>query len=55
MATTKPTEPAKPSDATADAALLVNVLSKADRANIQFVTMPVEEPSWDPNRRIASA
>ena len=41
-------------DATADAALLVNVLSKADRANIQFVTMPVEEPSWDPNRRIAS-
>ena len=41
-------------DASADTTLLLNVLSKADRANIQFVTMPVEEPSWDPNRRIPS-
>ena len=41
-------------DARADLTLLLNVLSKPERANIQFVTMPVEEPSWDPNRRIAS-
>lgn len=41
-------------DARADLTLLLNVLSKTERANIQFVTMPVEEPSWDPNRRIAS-
>ena len=41
-------------DASADTTLLLNVLSKADRTNIQFVTMPVEEPSWDPNRRIPS-
>lgn len=41
-------------DASADTTLLLNVLSKVDRANIQFVTMPVEEPSWDPNRRIPS-
>ncbi|OFQ24812.1 LCP family protein [Schaalia meyeri] len=41
-------------DASSDATLLVNVLSKVNRANIQFVTMPVKEPSWDPNRRIAS-
>ncbi len=30
------------------------MLQKVDRSNIQFVTMPVEEPSWDPNRRIPS-
>ena len=41
-------------DASADASLLINVLQKVDRSNIQFVTMPVEEPSWDPNRRIPS-
>ena len=41
-------------DARADLTLLLNVLSKTERANIQFVTMPVEEPSWDPNRRLAS-
>ena len=41
-------------DARADLTLLLIVLSKTERANIQFVTMPVEEPSWDPNRRIAS-
>ena len=41
-------------DARADLTLLLNVLSKTERANIQFVTMPVEEPSWDPNRRVAS-
>ena len=41
-------------DARADLTLLLNVLSKTERENIQFVTMPVEEPSWDPNRRIAS-
>ena len=41
-------------DASSDASLLVNVLQKVDRTNIQFVTMPVEEPSWDPNRRIPS-
>ena len=41
-------------DARADLTLLLNVLSKTERANIQFVTMPVEEPSWNPNRRIAS-
>ena len=40
--------------ASADASLLINVLQKVDRPNIQFVTMPVEEPSWDPNRRIPS-
>ena len=40
--------------ASADASLLINVLQNVDRSNIQFVTMPVEEPSWDPNRRIAS-
>ena len=34
--------------------MLINVLQKVDRSNIQFVTMPVEEPSWDPNRRIPS-
>ena len=33
-------------DASADASLLINVLQKVDRSNIQFVTMPVEEPSW---------
>ena len=41
-------------DASSDASLLINVLQKVDRSNIQFVTMPVEEPSWDPNRRVAS-
>ena len=41
-------------DASADTNLLLNVLSKIDRTNIQFVTMPVEEPYWDPNRRIAA-
>ena len=41
-------------DASSDASLLINVLQKVDRSNIQFVTMPVEEPSWDPNRRIPS-
>ena len=41
-------------DASADASLLINVLQKVDRSNIQFVTMPVEEPSWDQNRRIPS-
>ena len=41
-------------DASADASLLINVLQKVDRSNIQFVTMPVAEPSWDPNRRIPS-
>lgn len=41
-------------DASADTSLLINVLQKVDRSNIQFVTMPVEEPSWDPNRRIPS-
>ena len=41
-------------DASADMSLLLNVLSKTDRSNIQFVTMPVEEPSWDRNRRIVS-
>ena len=40
--------------ASADASLLINVLQNVDRSNIQFVTMPVEEPSWDPNRRIPS-
>ena len=40
--------------ASADASLLINVLQNVDRPNIQFVTMPVEEPSWDPNRRIPS-
>lgn len=40
--------------ASSDASLLINVLQKVDRTNIQFVTMPVEEPSWDPNRRIPS-
>ena len=29
-------------------------MQKIDRSNIQFVTMPVDEPSWDPNRRIPS-
>ena len=41
-------------NASADASLLINVLQNIDRSNIQFVTMPVEEPSWDPNRRIPS-
>ena len=41
-------------NASSDASLLINVLQNIDRSNIQFVTMPVEEPSWDPNRRIAS-
>ena len=41
-------------DASSDASLLINVLQKVDRSNIQFVTMPVEEPSCDPNRRVAS-
>lgn len=41
-------------NASSDASLLINVLQKVDRSNIQFVTMPVEEPSWDPNRRIPS-
>ena len=41
-------------NASSDASLLINVLQKVDRTNIQFVTMPVEEPSWDPNRRIPS-
>ena len=41
-------------DASADASLLINVLQKVDRSNIQFVTMPVAEPTWDPNRRIPS-
>ena len=40
--------------ASADASLLINVLQNVDRSSIQFVTMPVEEPSWDPNRRIPS-
>ena len=39
-------------NASSDASLLINVLQKVDRTNIQFVTMPVEEPSWDPSRRI---
>ena len=42
------------SNASSDASLLINVLQNIDRSNIQFVTMPVEEPSWDPNRRIPS-
>ncbi len=41
-------------NASSDASLLINVLQKVDRTNIQFITMPVEEPSWDPNRRIPS-
>ena len=41
-------------NASSDASLLINVLQKVERSNIQFVTMPVEEPSWDPNRRIPS-
>lgn len=41
-------------NANSDASLLINVLQQVDRTNIQFVTMPVEEPSWDPNRRIPS-
>ena len=41
-------------NASSDASLLINVLQKVDRSNIQFVTMPVDEPSWDPNRRIPS-
>ena len=41
-------------NASSDASLLINVLQKVDRSNIQVVTMPVEEPSWDPNRRIPS-
>ena len=41
-------------DASADTNLLLKVLSKTDRTSIQFVTMPVEEPYWDPNRRIAA-
>ena len=41
-------------NASSDASLLIKVLQKVDRSNIQFVTMPVEEPSWDPNRRIPS-
>ena len=41
-------------NASSDATLLINVLQNIDRSNIQFVTMPVEEPSWDPNRRIPS-
>ena len=41
-------------NASSDASLLINVLKNIDRSNIQFVTMPVEEPSWDPNRRIPS-
>lgn len=41
-------------NASSDASLLINVLQNVDRSNIQFVTMPVEEPSWDPNRRIPS-
>lgn len=41
-------------NASSDASLLINVLQNIDRSNIQFVTMPVEEPSWDPNRRIPS-
>lgn len=41
-------------NASSDASLLINVLQKVDRTNIQFVTMPVVEPSWDPNRRIPS-
>ena len=42
------------SDASADASLLINVLQKVDRSNIQFVMLSVEEPSWDPDRRITS-
>ena len=41
-------------NASSDASLLINVLQNIDRSNIQFVTMPVDEPSWDPNRRIPS-
>ena len=41
-------------NASSDASLLINVLQNVDRSSIQFVTMPVEEPSWDPNRRIPS-
>ncbi|MGP1498707.1 MAG: LCP family glycopolymer transferase [Schaalia odontolytica] len=41
-------------NASSDASLLINVLQNVDRSNIQFVTMPVDEPSWDPNRRIPS-
>ncbi len=41
-------------NASSDASLLIKVLQNIDRSNIQFVTMPVEEPSWDPNRRIPS-
>ena len=41
-------------NASSDASLLIKVLQNIDRSNIQFVTMPVEEPSWDPNRRIAA-
>ena len=41
-------------NASSDASLLINVLQNIDRSNIQFVTMTVEEPSWDPNRRIPS-
>ena len=41
-------------NASSDASLLINVLQNIDRPNIQFVTMPVDEPSWDPNRRIPS-
>ena len=41
-------------NASSDASFLINVLQNIDRSNIQFVTMPVEEPSWDPNRRIPS-
>jgi putative transcriptional regulator len=41
-------------DASSDTSLLLNVLSKTDRANMQFVTLPVAEPDWDPNRRVPS-
>ena len=41
-------------DPMADATLLVNLMSKLDRANMQFVTLPVVAPPWDENRRIAA-
>jgi len=41
-------------DPMADATLLVNLMSKLDRANMQFVTLPVVAPPWDENRRITA-
>lgn len=36
-----------------DAGLLLS-LADIDKENIQFVTMPVDAASWDPNRRVAT-